>query len=129
MNREEMNKEVFDALAWGASILVVTLGAVFAHKLGYIDRDTIIRMVMAMNGLMIAANGNRLPKAVVPSACAQRARRVAGWAMALSGLVFALLFAIAPIPVAAMVGSGAVMAGVAVTLGYCVWLDAKMKAV
>ena len=82
-----------------------------------------------MNGLMIAYNGNLLPKAVVPSACAQRAKRMAGWAMAVSGLVFALLFAFAPIPVAATAGSGAVLTGVAVTLGYSLWLHAKAKAV
>jgi hypothetical protein len=86
-------------------------------------------LVIGMNGLMIAYNGNRLPKAVVPSACAQRARRVAGWAMALSGLVFAGLYMFAPIPVAATVGTSAVLAAVAVTLGYSLWLHAKANAV
>ena len=129
MNKDTMNKELIAALAWGGGIFAVALGATFARKLGSIDGDTVIRLVMGMNGLMIAYNGNRLPKAVVPSACAQRARRVAGWAMALSGLVFALEFAIAPIPVAAAVGSGAVFIGVAVALGYSLWLHAKAKAV
>ena len=124
-----MNKELIAGLAWGGAIIAVALGATFARKLSYIDGDTVTRLVFGMNGLMIAYNGNRLPKAVVPSACAQRARRVAGWAMALSGLVFALLFTIAPIPVAAAVGSGAVFAGVAVSLGYSVWLHRKAKAV
>ena len=124
-----MNRELIAALAWGGGIFAVALGATFARKLSYIDGDTVTRLVFGMNGLMIAYNGNRLPKAVVPSACAQRARRVAGWAMALSGLVFAGLFACAPIMVAATVGSGAVMAGVAVSLGYSVWLHAKAKAV
>ena len=124
-----MNRELIAALAWGGAIIAVALGATFARKLGSIDGETVTRLVIGMNGLMIAYNGNRLPKAVVPSACAQRARRVAGWAMALSGLVFALLFAIAPIPVATTVGSGAVFAGVAVSLGYCVWLHGKAKAV
>ncbi len=124
-----MNRELIASLAWGGGIVVLALGATFARKLGYIDGDTVTRLVIGMNGLMIAYNGNRLPKAVVPSVCAQRARRVAGWAMTLSGLVFAGLFVFAPIPVAATVGSGAVMAGVAVTLGYSLWLHAKMKAV
>jgi hypothetical protein len=124
-----MNKELIAALAWGGAIIAVALGATFARQLGYIDGDTVTRVVIGMNGLMIAYNGNRLPKAVVPSACAQRARRVAGWAQALSGLVFAGLFVFAPIPVAATVGSGAVLAGVAVTLGYSLWLHAKAKAV
>ena len=82
-----------------------------------------------MNGLMIAWYGNRMPKTVVPSACARQARRVAAWAMVLSGLVYAGLWAFAPIPVAIWGGSGAVLAGVAVTLGYCLSLRAKAKAV
>jgi hypothetical protein len=129
MNRETMNNELIAGLAWGGAILAVALGATFARKLGYIDGDTVIRLVMGMNGLMIASNGNRLPKAVVPSASAQQARRVAGWAMALSGLVFAGMFAFAPISVAAKVGTGAVFAGVAIALGYSVWLHTKVKAV
>ena len=44
----------------------MALGATFARKLGYIDGDTVTRWVIGMNGLMIASNGNRLPKAVVP---------------------------------------------------------------
>ena len=126
---EEMKKEMIANFAWAGVIFAVALGALSARKLGYIDGDTVTRLVIGMNGLMIAANGNRLPKAVVPSATAQRARRVSGWSMALCGLVFALLFAIAPIPVAATVGSGAVFAGVAVSLGYSVWLHGKAKAV
>ena len=41
-----------------------------------------------------------MPKAVVPSAYARQATRVAGWSMVLSGLVYAGLWAFAPIPVA-----------------------------
>ena len=124
-----MNKELMADLAWGVGILALALGASLARKLGFINDDTVTRMVIGTIGLMIAYNGNRLPKAVVPSVCAQRARRVAGWAMALSGLVVAGLFAFAPMPVAETVGSGAVMAGVAVALGYSLWLHAKAKAV
>ena len=87
-------------LAWGGGIVAVVLGATLARKLGYIDGDTVTRLVIGLNGLMIAANGNRLPKAVVPNAYAQRARRVAGWSLVLSGLVYAGLWAFAPIPVA-----------------------------
>ena len=88
---EEMKKEMIASFAWAGIIFAVALGAITARKLGYIESDTVTRLVIGMNGLMIAANGNRLPKAVLPSATAQRARRVAGWSMALSGLVFALL--------------------------------------
>ena len=124
-----MNKELIAALAWGGGIIALALGATFARKLGYIDGDTVTRVVIGINGLMIAYYGNRLPKSVVPSACAHQAMWVGGWAMVLSGLVYAGLFVFAPIPVAATVGSGAVVAGLAVTLGYSLWLRAKAKAV
>ena len=68
-----------------------------ARKLGLLEPDTVTRMVIGANGLMIAWNGNRLPKSFVPNACARRARRVAGWSMALSGLFYASPFVFAPI--------------------------------
>jgi hypothetical protein len=123
-----MNKELIPSLAWGGGIIALALGATFARKLGYIDGDTVTRVVIGLTGLMIAANGNRLPKVVVPNAYAQRARRVAGWSLVLSGLVYAGLWAVAPIQVAIWGGSGAVVAGIAVTLGYCLSLRAKANA-
>lgn len=129
MNKETMYKELITGLAWGGASIVVALVATVARKLGYIDGDTVTRLVTGMNGLMIAYYGNQLPKAVVPHPYAHRVRRVGGWSMVLSGLVFAGLFAFAPIPVAATVGSIAVVLGVVVTLGYCLWLDTKAKAV
>ncbi len=72
--------------------------------------------------------GNRIPKTFVRSARARQAQRVAAWSQVLSGLVYAGLWAFAPIPVAITVGSGAVLAGVAVTLGYCLSLPAKANA-
>jgi|APFre7841882724_1041349.scaffolds.fasta_scaffold60064_3 hypothetical protein len=126
MNKE-MNQEVLGSLALGVGIVVLALVATSARKLGYIDADTVTRIVTGANGLMIAWFGNRLPKAFVPSACARRARRVAGWSLVLSGLVFAVLWAFAPIPLAVAGGSAAVLAGIAVTVGYCLSLRAKAK--
>jgi hypothetical protein len=128
MNKE-MKKELIGALAWAGIMFALTLGAIFAYKLGYIDRDTVIRVVTGPTGLWMAWYGNRIPKTVVPNARAGQAQRVAAWSLVLSGLVYAGLWAFAPIPVAAKVGSGAVMAGVAVTFGYCLSLRAKPKAV
>jgi hypothetical protein len=126
MNKE-MNQEVMGSLALGVGIVVLALVATSARKLGYIDADTVTRIVMGANGLMIAWFGNRLPKAFVPSACAQRARRVAGWSLVLSGFVYGLLWVFAPIPLAVAGGSAAVLAGIAVTVGYCLALRAKAK--
>jgi hypothetical protein len=127
MNKE-MKQEVIGSLAWGVGIVLLALVATFARKSGYIDADTVTRIVIGANGLMIAWFGNRLPKAFVPSACARQLRRVAGWSLVLSGLVYAALWAFAPIPLAVAGGSAAVLAGIAVTVSRCLSLRAKAKA-
>ena len=73
-----MNNQLITDLAWGVGILVVALAASFARKLGYVDGDTVTRVVMGLTGLMIASFGNRMPKAFVPSSCARQARSVGG---------------------------------------------------
>lgn len=123
-----MKKELIGSLVWGAGMIAVAFGASFARKLGYIDQDTARRVVTCVIGLWMAWYGNRMPKALVPSACARQARRVGGWTMVLSGLVYAGLWAFAPIPVATTAGTGAVLAGMAVTLGYCLSLRSNVKA-
>ena len=128
MNKE-MNKELIGAIAWAGIMFALALGATLAHKLGYIDRDTVIRVVTGPTGLWMAWYGNRIPKNVVPNARAGQAQRVAAWSLVLSGLVYTGLFVFAPITVAATVGSGAIVAGIAVTLGYCLSLRGKPKAV
>jgi hypothetical protein len=127
MNKEQKT-ELFGSLAWGIGIVVLALAATFARKQGYLDSDTVTRLVIGANGLMIAWFGNRMPKAFVPSAWARQVRRVAGWSLALSGLVYAGLWAFAPMQLAIWGGTGAVLAGIAVTVGYCVSLRAKLKA-
>ena len=63
----------------------------------------------------------------MPSAKARQARRVAAWSLVLSGLIYGGLWAFAPIPVAISGGTGAIVAGVAVTLAYCLSLRSKAK--
>jgi len=123
-----MNKDLIGNLAWGGGIVAVALAASLARKLGYADADTVTRLVIGLNGLMMAWNGNRIPKSFVPNANARRARRVAGWSLVISGLVYAALFAFAPLPVAIWGGAGAVLAGIAVTIGYCFSLQSRAKA-
>jgi hypothetical protein len=124
-----MNKEIKEGLAWGGGVVVVALCASFARKLGYVDVETVQRLVFGANGLMIAWYGNRMPKTVVPSACASLARRVAGWSMVLSGLIYAGLWAFAPFSVAVTGGTVVVLGGIAVTLAYCLSLRSRAKAV
>jgi hypothetical protein len=132
MNKDMMNKELTACLVWAGGMMALALGATFAHKLGYIDGDTVTRLVTGVTGLWMAWYGNRMPKAMVllrVPAGAGQARRVASWSLVLSGLVYVGLWGFAPIPVAITAGSGAVLAGIAVTLGYCLSLRSKAKAV
>ena len=123
-----MKKELLGPLAWAGGIILLALAASVARNQGYIDQDTVLRLVIGINGLMIAYFGNRAPKAIAPSAYAQRISRVAGWSLVLSGLVYAGLWAFAPIPLAITLGCGAVLAGMAVTFGYCFWLRSRARA-
>lgn len=122
-----MNRDLVGPIAWAAGIIAVALAASWARKLGYVDSDTVTRVVIGLNGLMIAWFGNRMPKAVAPSAAVGRVKRVGGWSMVLSGLVYAGVWAFAPIPVAVAVGCAAVIAGIAVTYGYCLLLRARAR--
>ncbi|PKR87959.1 ammonium transporter [Pleomorphomonas diazotrophica] len=105
-------------------MILLALGASFARQQGHIDQDTTLRLVIGVNGLMIAYFGNRAPKAVAPSACAQRMNRFAGWSMVLSGLTYAGLWAFAEIDTAIALGTAAVAAGVIATLAYAFKLRA-----
>ncbi|WP_205481205.1 ammonium transporter [Sphingomonas arenae] len=105
-------------LAWGGGIIVLALAATVARQLHYIDEDTTTRIVLGATGLMVAWYGNRMPKAFLPSACARKVARVGGWSMAISGLVYAGVWAFAPFDIALVVGCGAIIAGIVVTIGY-----------
>ena len=122
-----MKKELLLGLAWGGGIVLLALGATLARNQGLIDQDTVLRVVIGMNGIMIAFYGNRAPKAVAPSAHAQQVARVAGWSLVLSGLVYAGFWAFAPIPVAVVGGCAAVGGGMAVTFAYCFRLRARVR--
>ncbi|TGX40868.1 ammonium transporter [Sphingomonas naasensis] len=109
-------------------MIVLALGATFARQRGYIDQDTVLRLVIGANGLMIAWFGNRAPKIVAPSACARQITRFAGWSLVLSGLVYTGLWIFAPIPLAISLGTGVVAAGMIATLAYCLQLRARARA-
>ena len=123
-----MNKELVSDLAWGIGIVVLALASTYARKLGYIEPETVTRIVMCATGLMVAWFGNRMPKKFVPNAWARQAARVGGWSMALSGLVYAAFWVFAPAQVAVVGGSAAVILGILVTICYCVSLRRKAKA-
>lgn len=123
-----MKKQLIADLTWGIGIVVLALGATYARKLGYIEGETVTRLVLGATGLMITWFGNRMPKTFVPSARARQAQRVGGWSMALSGLVYAGLWAFAPFDVALIGGCGAILVGIAVTVGYCLSVRDRANA-
>ena len=125
--KNDVKKEILTLIVWAAIMLPLALAARYAYAHGYIDADTKTRIV-AMNGLWMIYYGNRLPKTVVPYAWAQKSRRFSAWTLVLSGLVFAGLWAFAPIPVAITFGTIAVLAGVIASLGYCLWLNARARS-
>jgi hypothetical protein len=122
-----MNKELAADLAWGIGIPALALTATYARNLGYIEGETVTRIVMCSIGLMVAWFGNRMPKRFVPNAFARQVNRVGGWSMALSGLVYAALWVFAPTQLAVTGGSAAVILGILVTVGYCLSLRSKAK--
>ena len=123
-----MNREVLTSLAWGIGIVVLALCATFARSQGYIDSETVDRIVMGAIGLMVAWFGNQMPKRFVPTARARQAQRVAGWSMAISGLIYAGFWIAAPKDVAVIGGSVAVLLGIAITALYCLSLRNKTHA-
>lgn len=123
-----MRKELIESVAWAGGIIALSLAATFALKQGYIDGDAASRITLCATGLMVAWYGNRLPKTLAPSVYVQRVNRVAGWSMALSGLIYAGLWALAPFSVALVGGCGAILVGIAVTVCYCMSLRARAKA-
>ena len=123
-----MKKQLIADLSWGVGIVVLALGATYARKLGYIEGETVTRLVLGATGLMVAWFGNRMPKTFVPSTRARQAQRVGGWSMALSGLAYAGLWAFAPFDVALIGGCGAILVGIAVTVGYCLSVRDRANA-
>ena len=116
----EMRNEVVPSLVAAGTLIAAALAATAAKQAGWIDGDTVTRIVMGGTGLMLAWIGNRMPKTWVPQAAARRVNRVAGWSQAISGLVYGALWAFAPFDVALWGGCGAIVLGIAVTVGYCV---------
>ncbi len=122
----KINTEILAGLACAGAMLLMSFAAKLAHEHGLVGADVAQRAI-GMNGLLVAYLGNRIPKKVARTACMRQGMRFSGWSMVLSGLLYAGLWAFAPIPVAVVFGTGAIFAGVACTLCYCVWLDARSR--
>jgi hypothetical protein len=111
-------KNVTGSLLWAGGMILLALGASALRRIGYLEPETVTRLVIGANGLMVAWFGNRMPKTFVPSARARQVARVGGWSMVLSGLAYTALWAFAPIDLAVTLGCAAVAGGILVTVGY-----------
>ena len=123
-----VKKTVIGGLIWAGFMLALTFGASFAHRLGYIDRDTVTRLVSGFLGLWVAWSGNRIPKIFSLSAQTRRVQRIAAWSQVLGGLFYAGLWAFAPIPVAIKAGIVVILASMAVAFGSWLTLPGRTKA-
>jgi hypothetical protein len=110
-------------------VAVVFLGSAaalkYAASVELIGPDTARRVVQVMAGLMLAAYANLMPKDIgrwrasaVAAARTQSALRVSGWAMTLAGLVYAGLWAFAPLGFADVASMVVVASAMLITMGY-----------
>jgi hypothetical protein len=105
-----------ESLALAALLIGVSLALGAAQREGLISNDVVIRAVMVMTMLIFAYYSNLVPKAVSPDAHQRSARRFAGWALTLSGLVSAGLWIFAPIDIAVVASIALVGTAVAIVV-------------
>ena len=122
-------KTIRNALILAGIQIVGALLLTLANKLGWIDSETTTRGVMVLIGLMLVVVGNSMPKTqegppeqtVGQVAARQSILRVGGWALTLGGLVWAVLWVIAPRDLATIGSIAAVATAVLVMFVYAVW--------
>ena len=113
------------AVAFAALILGMAAGLKYAQSLDLIAPDAAKRTMQVTIGLMLAAYANLMPKDVGPwrasalaMARSQSALRVGGWSMTLAGLVYAGLWAFAPLGFADVASMVVVASAMVITAGY-----------
>ncbi|MDC7694735.1 MULTISPECIES: ammonium transporter [Asticcacaulis] len=122
-----MKTDILAGLIWAGALIGLALLASFARSHGWIGPETALR-AMAMNGLVVAYYGNRVPKLIVPSALRRQVNRFTGWMLVVSGLIYAGFWAFAPLDMAMIFGTGAMAAGLALCVLYCLWMRTQMRA-
>jgi hypothetical protein len=116
------------AVAVAALILGTAAALRYAQGIDFIEPDAAKRTMQVMIGLILAAYANLMPKDVgrwrastLAVARAQSVLRVGGWAMTLAGLVYAGLWAFAPLAFADIAAVAVVASAMLITLGYGGW--------
>jgi len=128
-------KRLAFAIALAAFILALAAGLRYLEGAAMIGPEGARRLMQVVIGLALAAYANLMPKQIgragrspLAEARTQSALRVGGWSMTLAGLVYAGLWALAPLPVADIASTMAVAAALAVTLGYALWSFAACRS-
>lgn len=119
-------------LTWAIALAVFILGSAlalrYAENAGMMGEDAARRTMQVLIGLMLAGYANLMPKqlgrargSAEAEARAQAALRVGGWSLTLAGLIFAGLWAFAPLALADVGSLVVVAAAMVVTVGYAIW--------
>jgi hypothetical protein len=127
-------KRLAFAIALAAFILAAAAGLRYAEGTGMIGAEGARRIMQIVIGLALAGYANLMPKQLgrprrspLAEARTQAALRVGGWSMTLAGLLYAGLWALAPLPLADIAATATVAAATAVTLGYALWSFAACR--
>ena len=118
-------KRTSTAIVVAILFLASAAGLKYAQGAGVIGPDAARRTIQVMVGLLLAAYANLMPKDVgrwrsstLAAARAQSALRVGGWSMTLAGLIYAGLWAFAPLGFADVASTVVVASAMLITMGY-----------
>jgi len=121
-----MTNRITSSLALAGMLIAVSAGLAYIHRLGVVGSETPARVTMVVTGILLAVYGNVIPKSDSRiSARGESLQRVTGWATVISGLGYAVIWAVAPIGIAADASMATVLVGFACVLGYCAWLRSR----
>jgi hypothetical protein len=116
-------------------ILIAAFGLRLAGQAGWFGEDGGRRIIQILIGLTLAIYANGMPKQMGSTprplkaqGYAQTALRVGGWSMTLAGLVYAGLWAFAPVAVADIASKAVVATATLITLGYTAWVILSCRA-
>jgi len=123
-----ITRQLVIAAGVAAAFLAIAAGLKYAQGLGLIESETARRATQIVLGLGLAVYANFMPKQLclarvspVAEMRSQTALRVGGWSFALAGLIYAALWAFAPLPLADDLSMVVLVGAVVLTLAYAVW--------
>ena len=121
-------KKMSFAIALAVIFLGTSAALLYAQRMDLIGPDTAKRTMQVLSGLILAAYANLMPKDVgrwqasaVAVARAQSALRVGGWSLTLAGLIYAGLWAFAPLAFANIASVVVVATALLITMAYGGW--------